>query len=62
VPVSTAGNVVDRPGRARAGQALRLLDGLRGERVSGLPPNAFISDFEAVRIVEYGDAVLAGAV
>ncbi|HEX9188662.1 MAG TPA: VWA domain-containing protein, partial [Vicinamibacteria bacterium] len=41
---------------------LRLLDGLRGERVSALPPNAFISDFEAVRIVEYGDAVLAGAV
>jgi VWFA-related protein len=41
---------------------LRLLDEVEGGRVDSLPPKVYITDWEAVRIMEHDDRVVAGAV
>jgi VWFA-related protein len=41
---------------------LRLVEELKGGRVDTMPPGVFITDYEAVRIVEHGDPVVAGGV
>ena len=61
--VSTAGGAWwTARGKRGRDRLLALLDRLRGGRIDALPPGVAISDSEAVRIVEYDDPVVAGAV
>jgi VWFA-related protein len=49
-------------GTRECDRLIDLLEGLSGARIDMLPPNVYVSDAEASRIVEQDDKVTAGAV